>query len=124
MKIVIVFSIGLSAFLSTWAQMEFVPVFTAGTDGYKSYRIPAIVALPGGDLLAFAEGRVYGSADFGDINIVMKRSSDKGKTWGAMQIVAEFDTLVVAFKTQHLADADVRLAKWTSAKLVVTILAG
>jgi sialidase-1 len=75
------------------AQEKVVPVFVSGTEGHKSYRIPAIIHLPIGDLLAFAEGRVHGSGDFGDINIVMKRSSDKGNTWGALQQVAEFDSL-------------------------------
>jgi sialidase-1 len=76
-----------------YAQEKVVPVFVSGTEGHKSYRIPAIIGLPNGDLLAFAEGRVHGSGDFGDINIVMKRSSDKGNTWGVLQQVAEFDSL-------------------------------
>lgn len=80
------FSVGI-------AQITTVPVFISGTEGHKSYRIPAIISLPDGGLLAFAEGRVHGSGDFGDINIVMKRSSDNGKTWTALQYVAEFDTL-------------------------------
>ncbi|HRD58041.1 MAG TPA: sialidase family protein [Ferruginibacter sp.] len=75
------------------AQQSFTPVFTSGTEGHKSYRIPAIIGLPNGELLAFAEGRVHGAGDFGDINIVMKRSTDEGKTWGALQLIAEFDTL-------------------------------
>jgi len=79
--------------LAGLAQSEPVPVFVSGTEGHKSYRIPAIVSLPNGELLAFAEGRVHGSGDFGDINIVLKRSSDEGKTWSALQHVAEFDTL-------------------------------
>lgn len=70
-----------------------VPVFLSGDDGFKSYRIPAIVSSPNGDLLAFAEGRVHHAGDFGDIKIVMKRSSDKGHTWSALHIVASFDTL-------------------------------
>ncbi|MBK7635051.1 MAG: exo-alpha-sialidase [Saprospiraceae bacterium] len=62
-----------------YSQNKSVPVFTSGTEGHKSYRIPAIISLPNGNLLAFAEGRVHGAGDFGDINIVMKRSSDKRK---------------------------------------------
>lgn len=89
-----IFIIGLLASMSNlFAQSSAVPVFISGTERHKSYRIPAIISLPKGDLLAFAEGRVHGSGDFGDINIVLKRSSDKGKTWGALQYVAEFDTL-------------------------------
>lgn len=69
------------------------PVFVSGSDGYKSFRIPAIVATPSGDLLAFAEGRVGGSGDFGDIDIVMKRSGDKGKTWSKLLVVATYNDL-------------------------------
>ncbi|GLU52912.1 sialidase family protein [Dyadobacter frigoris] len=69
------------------------PVFISGTEGYKSFRIPAIVRVSNGDLLAFAEGRVAGSGDFGDIDIVMKRSKDKGKSWSAAKVVAGYDNL-------------------------------
>jgi len=82
----------LSSFITGFCQDK-VPVFVSGTEGFKSYRIPAIISLPNGQLLAFAEGRVHGAGDFGDINIVLKHSNDKGKTWGALQNVAEFDTL-------------------------------
>lgn len=71
------------------AQMPTVPVFVSGQEGYKSFRIPAIICLKNGELLAFAEGRVNGIDDFGHINIVMKRSIDQGKHWSALQIVAE-----------------------------------
>jgi sialidase-1 len=66
-----------------------IPVFVSGNDGYKSYRIPAIVSLPSGDLLAFCEGRVNNAGDFGHVNVVMKRSTDRGKTWGGLQLVAK-----------------------------------
>lgn len=68
-------------------------VYEAGTEGYKSYRIPAIVKAPNGDLLAFGEGRVDGPADFGNVKILMKRSTDNGKTWSDASIIAENDTL-------------------------------
>jgi sialidase-1 len=69
------------------------PVFVSGNEGYKSFRIPAVVRTPAGDLLAFAEGRVGGSGDFGDIDIVMKRSRDGGKSWSPIQVVATYDDL-------------------------------
>ena len=75
------------------AQSKAVPVYVSGTEGYKSFRIPAIVKAPNGDLLAFSEGRVHGAGDFGDIKIVLKRSSNQGKTWSALQIVASNDSL-------------------------------
>lgn len=70
----------------------FTPVFTSGEEGHKSYRIPAIVSV-GGKLLAFAEGRVNHAGDFGDINIVLKESTDGGKTWSALQTVVDYSNL-------------------------------
>lgn len=75
------------------AQTPETKVFIAGEEGHKSYRIPAIIQLPQGDLLAFAEGRVLGSGDFGDINIVLKRSTDNGKTWSPLQVVVDYENL-------------------------------
>lgn len=93
MKKMLLIIAGFLSFFNLLAQSKTIPVFVSGMEGHKSYRIPAIVGLPSGEILAFAEGRVHGAGDFGDINIVMKRSSDRGKTWSAMQFVAEFDTL-------------------------------
>lgn len=60
-------------------------VFTVKTEGYPRYRIPAIVATTKGTLIAFCEGRTGG--DSGDIDLVCKRSTDGGKTWGKLQVV-------------------------------------
>ena len=62
-------------------------VFESGTEGYNIYRIPTIVKAANGDLLAFAEGRSGGDAS--EIDMVMKRSTDAGKTWGSLQVVVE-----------------------------------
>lgn len=75
------------------AQAAPVTVFESGKEGHKSYRIPAIVALKNGTLLAFAEGRVNNAGDFGDINIVLKRSTDGGKTWTSLQTIVDYDQL-------------------------------
>lgn len=75
------------------AQYKKIPVFISGHEGHKSYRIPAIIDLPNGDLLAFCEGRVNGAGDFGDIDIVMKRSADKGKTWSAIHTIVNYNNL-------------------------------
>jgi sialidase-1 len=66
-----------------------VPLFVNGQDGYACYRIPAIIKAPNGDLLAFAEGRVNGCSDFGNVDIVLKRSTDNGLTWSASKLVAD-----------------------------------
>ena len=62
-----------------------VDVFTSGQDGYHTYRIPAIIKAEDGSLLAFAEGRRGGQGDSGDIDLVMKRSTDGGATWSAQR---------------------------------------
>lgn len=69
------------------AQLEQVDVFTSGSDGYAIFRIPSIVATNNGTLLAFAEGRVNSGSDTGDIDTVLKRSFDGGKTWGPLQVI-------------------------------------
>lgn len=75
------------------SQNKNVSVFISGTEGYKSFRIPAIIKTFNNDLLAFCEGRVNSSGDFGDIDIVMKRSTDHGKTWTSISKVVNYDLL-------------------------------
>lgn len=70
-------------------QEQAFPVFQAGQEGYKSYRIPAVIQSPNGDLLAFAEGRKGGVADFGNNDILLKRSQDGGKIWSAIHVVVD-----------------------------------
>jgi len=66
-----------------------VDVFRGGDSGYRSYRIPALVVSAKGTLLAFCEGRKNSTADTGDIDIVLRRSVDGGRTWGPMQTIAD-----------------------------------
>ena len=56
-------------------------VFQKGQDGYACFRIPAIVQSKAGTLLAFAEARRNSCSDTGNIDLVVKRSEDGGKTW-------------------------------------------
>ncbi|MFC4035582.1 exo-alpha-sialidase [Streptomyces polygonati] len=62
-------------------------LWTSGTDGFRSYRIPAVVTVRG-TLVAFAEARKNGSADNGDISVVERRSTDGGCTWTPQRVVA------------------------------------
>jgi sialidase-1 len=64
-------------------------VYRSGTDGYHTYRIPALVVTTKGTLLAFCEGRKTGRSDHGDLDLLLKRSTDGGRTWSAQQIVHE-----------------------------------
>ncbi len=64
-----------------------VDVFVSGTDGYHTYRIPALVVTARGTLLAFCEGRRNSSSDTGEIDMLVKRSLDGGRSWTHQQVV-------------------------------------
>lgn len=63
--------------------------FISGTQGYNTFRIPAVVRARNGTLLAFAEGRVDSAGDTGAIRVVQRRSNDGGCTWGPMTVVSD-----------------------------------
>lgn len=68
---------------------ESTEVFVSGTEGYHTFRIPAVIATKKGTLLAFAEGRKGSGGDSGDIDTVLKRSRDGGKSWEPLQLVLD-----------------------------------
>ena len=68
------------------AEPQFSDVFISGNEGYASIRIPSVVVTKKGMALAFAEGRQK-ATDQAENDIVMKRSSDGGVTWGALQLI-------------------------------------
>ncbi|MGZ0147197.1 exo-alpha-sialidase [Kribbella sp. WER1] len=64
-------------------------LFQQKTLGYSCFRIPAVVRATNGTVLAFAEGRVADCGDDGDIDLVLRRSTDDGRTWGPLQVVSK-----------------------------------
>ena len=56
-------------------------VFAKGVDGYNTYRIPTMVVTAKGTLLLFIEGRVDSRRDMGNVDMLLKRSEDGGRTW-------------------------------------------
>jgi sialidase-1 len=62
-------------------------IYKKKENGYACFRIPAIVKTKANTLLAFAEARLTGCGDEGNIDLVVKRSSDNGKTWSNMQVI-------------------------------------
>ena len=63
------------------------PLFVSGRDGYHTYRIPALLTTGKGTLLAFCEGRKDSRSDHGDIDLLIRRSTDGGETWSRQQVV-------------------------------------
>lgn len=67
-------------------------LFHPGDSGSKFYRIPALASLPGGTLVAVADKRIDSNADLpGRIDIVCRRSSDRGLTWSPATTVIAHD---------------------------------
>jgi sialidase-1 len=80
-------ALALTAGLSTRAELNCADVFVAGDDGYHTYRIPALIVTTNRTVLAFCEGRKNSRSDTGDIDMLVKRSTDGGKTWSAQQVI-------------------------------------
>lgn len=62
-------------------------------DSISCYRIPAMVTAPNGDVLAAIDERIPSCNDLrgsDDINIVLRRSTDNGKTWSSIVTVVDF----------------------------------
>ena len=57
-------------------------------DGIASYRIPALLKTDKGTLIAGADERRLHHSDWGDIGMVVRRSDDKGKTWGDRIVIS------------------------------------
>lgn len=91
---VLSFILALACSLSAIAaepQLQQVNLFEAGQGGYELYRIPGIVATPRGTLLAYCEARKSARADWGHIDILLRRSADGGKTWTEPQKVVQLE---------------------------------
>lgn len=69
-------------------EPEVVDVFVPSSDGFASIRIPSVVVSKNGTVLAFAEGRAA-DADQAKNKLILKRSTDGGKSWSKVVVFAE-----------------------------------
>jgi sialidase-1 len=81
----------LLSFLMVWPLCTFPQstkewLFKNHRDGYPMFRIPTIVFLPNGHIVAICEGR-QSLMDHGNIDLVMKTSKDQGKSWGPLKVI-------------------------------------
>jgi len=68
--------------------MEKLDLFTVADTGFKIYHIPGIVVTAKGTVLAWCEARKKGG-DWDDIKILLRRSTDDGKTFSEPKSIAE-----------------------------------
>lgn len=69
--------------------LEKTELFTSNTDGYALYRIPGLIVTSKGTVLAYCEARRSGKTDWDAIDIMLRRSTDGGKTWSPRQKISE-----------------------------------
>ncbi len=84
--------VGFSALLLSRKDLEpgiddFEDLFVGGREGYPTYRIPALLTLPDGTVLAFCEGRAS-LQDHGKIDLVLKRYTPS-TGWSPLKVLVE-----------------------------------
>ena len=62
--------------------------YISGEGGYSCYRTPGLAISSAGTVLAFCGGRVDNCKDEGNIDVVLRRSSDGGRSWAPLQVLA------------------------------------
>ena len=68
-------------------SMSQTDLYVSGSEGYHTYRIPALLVTKKETVLAFCEGRKTGRSDSGDIDMLVRRSEDGGNTWSKQQVI-------------------------------------
>ena len=84
-------------------------LFVSGADGIKTFRIPALITAMNGDLIACVDARWEGHGDLihaKNIDIVIRRSTDNGKTWGPMEVVCDFGPGLPASDPSFILDRE------------------
>ncbi len=66
---------------------DITTLFAPGEANYNCFRIPAVVVTKEGSILAFAEARKKSCSDTGNIDLVMKKSTNDGKSWSELKII-------------------------------------
>ncbi len=73
------------------SEPEKADVYKAGEGNYKLFRIPGIVVSAKGSVLAYSEARKSDRGDWNTIDVVMRRSTDGGRTWSPFRRIADVE---------------------------------
>lgn len=94
----------------------------------KYYRIPCITTTSDGTLLAISDARKYHAHDIAnDIDILVRRSTDNGKTWSAPVVVAKGEISGTPNNMNHAATigyGDASIAAMPNGKVLLCMVKG
>lgn len=71
------------------ATLEKLDLFESGKEDYALYRIPGLVVTAKGTVLAYCEARKTGKSDWDTIDLLLRRSTDGGRTWSSRMKFAD-----------------------------------
>ncbi|MCG8602668.1 MAG: FAD-dependent oxidoreductase [Verrucomicrobiales bacterium] len=71
--------------------LEKVDLFETGDLGYQRFHIPGIVVTAKGSVLAWCEARKNDGRDWDDIDILLRRSTNEGRTWSDAQKIVHVE---------------------------------
>lgn len=71
--------------------LQAVHVFEAEKGGYAHYRVPAVAVSPAGTVMVVTEARASSRGDWGHQDILMRRSTDQGRTWDAPRKIVQME---------------------------------
>jgi sialidase-1 len=83
MRICTLFALALLPTVARAAEPIKSDLFTADTAGYQTYRIPGLVVTKSGTIIVYCEARKSAKSDWGVIDVMLRRSTDGGKTFDA-----------------------------------------
>ena len=98
-------------------------VFVPTTNDCRYYRIPTMIRAKDNSLVAVSDMRYDSQADLGDshkIDVVTRRSTDGGLTWGTPVVIARGD----GKSTAACGFGDASLTRAPSGKIICTMAAG
>lgn len=114
LAIILIFGVGTTAFSLEDGAME--QPFKSGTAGSELFRIPALITLESGRILAVADARYgHGTDSPANIDTVVRYSDNMGETWSEPQKINHFtdveednNTLVVKASASFIDSAAVQ----------------
>ena len=88
-------------------QKNTIDLYISGTENIKEFRIPSMITTKAGTILAVCDARVDRNGDVpNNVDQVLKRSSDNGKSWSNLQRVIDFPNMEGAADPSLLQDEE------------------